>query len=43
MNSRTQENIALAKIVAQMLWLNGLITTKEREIINKNSQKILQN
>lgn len=42
MSDRTKVKIALAEAIATQLWVKGLITQKQREIINNSSQKALR-
>ncbi len=39
-NKRVQ--LAYAEAITQMLWMKGLITTKERDQINKKTDEVLE-
>ena len=41
MSDKQKVKIALAEAITKQLWVKGLITLQQREIIDKNSQKIL--
>ena len=41
MSDKTKVKIALAEAITKQLWVKGLITQKQREIIDKHSQKTL--
>lgn len=41
MSDKTKVKIALAEAITKQLWVKGLITQKQREQIDKNSQKTL--
>ena len=41
MSDKTKVKIALAEAITKQLWVKGLITQQQREIIDKNSQKVL--
>jgi len=41
MSDKTKVKIALAEAITKQLWVKGLITQKQREQIDKNSQMIL--
>ncbi len=42
MSDKLKVKIALAEAITQMLWVKGLITQEQREIINNNSKKVIQ-
>ena len=41
MSDKQKVKIALAEAITKQLWVKGLITQQQREIIDKNSQKVL--
>ena len=41
MSDKQKVKIALAEAITKHLWVKGLITQQQREIIDKNSQKVL--
>ena len=41
MSDKQKVKIALAEAITKQLWVKGLITQKQREIIDKNSKKVL--
>ena len=41
MSDKQKVKIALAEAITQQLWVKGLITQKQREMIDKNSEKVL--
>ena len=41
MSDNQKVKIALAEAITKQLWVKGLITQQQREIIDKNSQKVL--
>ncbi len=41
MSDKQKVKIALAEAITRQLWVKGLITQQQREIIDKNSQKVL--
>lgn len=41
MSDKTKVKIALAEAITKQLWVKGLIIQKQREKIDKNSQKTL--
>ena len=41
MSDTQKVKIALAEAITKQLWVKGLITQQQREIIDKNSQKVL--
>ena len=41
MSDKQKVKIALAEAITKQLWVKGLITQKQREIIDKNSKKAL--
>ena len=41
MSDKQKVKIALAEAITKQLWVKGLITQQQREIIDKNSQKAL--
>ena len=41
MSDKQKVKIALAEAITKPLWVKGLITQQQREIIDKNSQKVL--
>ena len=42
MSDKAQVKIALAEAITKQLWVKGLITQQQREIIDKKSQKDLK-
>lgn len=43
MQGNTRMRIAYAEAITQMLWIKGLITTAERNQINKKTGEALEN
>ena len=41
MSDKQKVKSALAEAITKQLWVKGLITQQQREIIDKNSQKVL--
>ena len=41
MSDKTKVKIALAEAITQQLWVKGLISQRQRDMINKNSKKKL--
>lgn len=42
MQDRTKVKVAFAEAVLQTMWINGLITTKERDLIAQRTAQKLQ-